>query len=91
MIKIYQAGSFGQAQYRVHITEQKSNADLLVYLVSNPALATGNGQWYVTNQYEEANRKVLFCNKSSAQFSICFVNSRGEAGWQKPTPLQHAF
>lgn len=91
MIKIFQVGTFGQAQYKVHITEQKSNADLFVCLVSSPAMATGNGQWYVTKEFAGANRKVLFCGKGTAQFSIYFVNSRAEAGWQKPCRLQALF
>lgn len=91
MIKIFQATGFGTAQYRVHITKQKSNADLYVYLVSNPALAAGNGRWYVTNNILEANRKVLFCNKGTAQFSVYFVNSNAEAGWQKSNGFQGLF
>lgn len=91
MIKIFQVGSTGEAQYRVHITDQKLTADLFVCLTTSPAMATGNGNWYVTKNFTEANRKVVFCGKGAAQFSVYFVKSRAEAGWQKANRFQREF
>lgn len=80
-----------QAQYKIHITNNPNSADLLVYLVSNQGLAIGNGVWYITPHYGEASHRIYFCSRAMAQFSVCFVKQKTQAGWQKSSPWSGIF
>jgi hypothetical protein len=89
MAKIYQTFSMGEAQYKIHISENKLDADLWVYVVNNRGTAGRNGLWYITNNKLEANIKGYFCSRGMAELIVYFVNVRGEAGWQKPHRLKN--
>jgi len=82
MCKIYQASTIGDAQYRVHITQDKGLADLWVYLVGARGLAGKNGLWYITNHWAEADRRLFFGSRGMSELVIYIVSSRQQAGWK---------
>lgn len=83
MARIYQCATMGEAQIIVALVSERSQADLLVYRVSSWGLATGDAQWFITRDKQEATCWVYFASISMAKVKICFVDSFGEAGWQK--------
>lgn len=85
MVRICQCFSFADADYRVHISEIPSTADLFVYLVSSQGLAFGNGVWYQTENDLEADYFLQFTDFAQADLSIYFVNNKSSAGWQTPS------
>ncbi len=89
MAKIYQTFSIGEAKYRIHISQNKLDADLWVYIVTDRGSANKNGLWYISNNKLEADIKCYFCSRGMAELIVCFVNTRGEAGWQKPHRLKN--
>ena len=82
MVKIYQTFLMGEAQYKIHLTERKEQADLWVYIVGNQGMSGKNGLWYLTENFAESSAKVFFCAKGMSELSVCFVKNRSEAGWQ---------
>lgn len=91
MVKIFQTWSLADAQYRACIVNNRSQADLCVFLVSNQGMATGNGLWFVEGQRAQANRRVMFCDRGRAEFTVCFVKNPGLAGWQQPHKFSSLF
>lgn len=91
MARIYQAASMGEAQIRVAIVEARGEADLLVYRVRSWGLACGDARWFITRDRQDASASVYFTSPGFAQVSVCFVNSQGEAGWQRASRFQGRF
>lgn len=83
--RIFQSETMGEADLRVAIVP-RDNADLLVHRVSSPGLARGDAVWYMTRDRQEATARVFFVSQGMAQLKICFIDKRGEAGWQVPRP-----
>lgn len=88
MAKIYQTFDITEAQYKIYITSNKGEADLWVYNVSNRGLSRGDSHWYVTKNKEECTSKLFFSSRGMASLIVFFVNSQGEAGWQKEHKLR---
>jgi len=85
MTVVFQTTSPGEAQVRVALVA-RGKADLLVHRVSSRGLAHGDALWYVTRDRQEANVRICFVSEGMAEVCICFVDSLGEAGWQRPRP-----
>jgi len=82
MAAIYQTPTMGEAHIRVAIVSDRGNADLLVCRVASFGLATGDANWFITKNKQDAKCWVYFSSVGMAQVKICFVNSFGETGWQ---------
>jgi hypothetical protein len=85
MARIYQAASMGEAHVRVAIVDNRGEADLLVYRANSWGMAHGDARWYITRDKQDATAWVYFTSQGFAQLTICFVDSQGEAGWQRPS------
>jgi hypothetical protein len=85
MPTVYQTASPGEAQVRVALVT-RGKADLLVHRVSTRGLAHGEALWYITRDRQEANVRICFVSEGMSELRICFVDSIGEAGWQRPRP-----
>jgi len=88
--RIYQTTEMGEAHLRISIVSHRE-ADLLVHRENSSGLAQGDAHWYITRDKQVATAWVFFTSHSMAQVSICFVDSRGEAGWQRPSPYRGRF
>ncbi len=85
---IYQTFSQGDADFRTAIVHESGRADLLVYLVTSRGWANGEGNWFITRNYEEKSLKLYFGDIGQAQFTVCFVTARSRAGWQRAHRLR---
>ena len=85
--RIYQTNNMGEADVRVAIV-QRGNADLLVHRAASWGLATGDAQWFITRERQDATASVYFTAQGFAQLTICFVDQAGEAGWTRPHRLK---
>lgn len=83
MARIYQTTSMGEAHIRVALVTDRGQADLLVHRVSSWGLATSDARWFITHNRHDATSWIYFTSIGMAQIKICFVDSPGEAGWQK--------
>jgi Family of unknown function (DUF6150) len=88
MARIYQSPSMADADIRVAIVTDRSEADLLVHRVITRALASEEAHWYVTQDRTEAKTLIWVTSAGMAQLRICFVDSADEAGWVRSHPLQ---
>ena len=86
MARIYQAETMGEADLRVALVTDRGRADLLVNRVGSYGLAVGDALWFITTQRQSANVIVFFCSEGFAQLKVCFVPTRGEAGWVHDRP-----
>jgi hypothetical protein len=84
MPTVYQTTDLGEAQVRATLVGQ-GNTDTPVHHMRR-GLAHGDALWYVTRDRQEADVVVCITSQGMAQLRICFVDSDGEAGWQKPKP-----
>ncbi|PTT76929.1 MULTISPECIES: DUF6150 family protein [unclassified Chryseobacterium] len=90
MARIYQATSMGEAHIRVAIVS-RGDADLLVHRVSSWGLANGDAHWFITRNKQEATCWIYAVSQGMADVKICFVDSYGEAGWQKESRYKGRF
>ncbi|WP_428243266.1 DUF6150 family protein [Gynuella sp.] len=81
MARIFQTTVMGEAHFRVAIVDHPGQADLAVYRVSSWGEAHGDGLWYITRHKQDANLWLYFGSIGIAQFKVCFVSDRGQAGW----------
>lgn len=82
MARIYQTTYMGEAHIRVAIVS-RGDADLLVYRAASWGLASGDAHWFITRNKQDADFLIFFTSPGMADLKICFVDSQGEAGWQK--------
>ena len=88
MPRIYQTEDYGMAQYRITVVDDPGLADLWVYVTTSFGLASGDSYWYITRDRNEADLIACFTSYGAAQLRVHFVADRGQAGWQRPHPLQ---
>ena len=88
---IYQTGSFGEAHIKAAKVDHIGEADLCVYIVSSLGMAQGDEFWFVDRARESARTWVYFTGRGMAQVTICFVKSRGLAGWRTEHRLKGKF
>lgn len=88
MARIYQSESMGMADVRIAVVRDRGRADLLACRVSSYGAALGDALWFITRDRQQANVVAYFCDESMAQLKVCFVPTRGEAGWQHPHRLR---
>ena len=86
MAIIYQAFDHSDAHVRVHITKNKSSADLCVFSVSSMGMHKGDTCWFLTSNRSIATTRVFLCSAGMAQITVYFSSSIGEAAWQRPRP-----
>lgn len=67
------------------VVENRYDADLLVYKMSNAYDAYGNkGLWYFCINKYDAKKTIWFAgNKYDAELQIYFVENQYDAGWRK--------
>ncbi|MCY1662629.1 DUF6150 family protein [Chryseobacterium sp. SL1] len=87
MARIYQTSIMGEAHIRVAIVN-RGEADLWVHRVSSWGVARGDALWFFTANKQDAGCWLYFGPIGLAQVKICFVDSYGEAGWQKNSPYR---
>lgn len=90
MARIYQAGSMGEAHVRVAFVS-RGDADLLVHRVSSWGSAKGDALWFITRDRQDATCWIYAVSQGMADVKICFVDSYGEAGWQKESRFKGRF
>jgi hypothetical protein len=90
MAKVFVSDSMGMADVMVAVVRDRGRADLLVCRVDTYGAAGGAGLWFMTLSRQSANLTVFFCSEGMARLKICFVPTRGEAGWVNgdPHPLR---
>ena len=88
MAIILQTFSPADCHVRACVVNDRGMADLLVYRVSSRGLAAGSGVWYITQQPTMSPTRIFFGTFATAKLLVFFVNSRGEAGWQREHPLK---
>jgi hypothetical protein len=91
MARIYQTSLMGEAHIRVALVHDRGEADLLVHRVSSWGLAHGDARWFITRDKQDATAWVFFTSRGFAQVNICFVDTLGEAGWQRPSRYRGRF
>ncbi|MBL8277846.1 MAG: hypothetical protein JNL93_14180 [Pelomonas sp.] len=82
MAWIYQDPSFGMAMLKVAVVSSRAQADLLVYRSLSPGDASGDARWFITRDRQFARTTIHLCSLGMADLTICFVPTRGEAGWR---------
>ncbi|WP_336733222.1 DUF6150 family protein [Chryseobacterium sp. VD8] len=90
MARIYQAASMGEAHIRVAIVS-RGDADLLVHRVSSWGSAKGDALWFITRDKQDPTCWIYAVSQGMADVKICFVDSYGEAGWQKESRFKGRF
>jgi hypothetical protein len=85
MARIYQTTVMGEAGIRIAIVGSRGEADLLVHRVGSWGLAHGDARWYITRDKQDATALVFFTSIGFSQLKVCFVDTLGEAGWQRPS------
>jgi hypothetical protein len=80
----------GEAHIRVAIVS-RGDADLLVHRVSSWGSANGDARWFITRDKQDADCWIFFTSPGMAEVKICFVDSLGEAGWQKESRYKGRF
>jgi len=91
MARIYQTASSGEAQVRVAVVNSRDEADLLVHRVSSWGVAHGDALWYITRNKQDATCVISFVSVGMARVKICFIDTYGEAGWQKESRYKNRF
>lgn len=84
MARVYQAESMGMADVRIALVRDRGRADLLACRVSSYGAASGDALWFIMTDRQQASVVAYFCDEAFAQLRVCFVPSRGEAGWVRP-------
>ena len=84
---IYSVNWKSDAQIKVFVTNNKYDADLVVYKCKYKSDATGNrGWWHFTNYKSDAKKKIYFVDyKSDADLVIYVTENKYEAGWRNKT------
>jgi hypothetical protein len=75
----------GTPDYRVFVTKNRWEADLIVYKTINRN-ETLNKEWFwfITNKRSESKFTVRWVStRSNADLIVYFTNRRNEAGWKK--------
>jgi Family of unknown function (DUF6150) len=88
MARVYQAESMGMADVRIALVRERGRADLLAHRVSSYGAAVGDALWFITRDRHQASVAAYFCDEALAQLKVCFVPTRGEAGWVRPHAMQ---
>lgn len=87
-MRVYQTFNPGEAQHAIFITQNRNSADLCVFLTKNQGLAYGEACWFLAESKITADKVLYFGNRGASRLSVCFVRNQGQAGWQRPHPLQ---
>jgi hypothetical protein len=90
MARIYQTPLMGEAHIKVALVS-RGDADLLVRRVDSAGMAGSEGHWYITRDKEDAGTWVCFTSVGFAEVKVCFVDSAGDAGWQKESRYKGRF
>lgn len=90
MALIYRSSSSGTAEIAVCDVGSQGLADLLVFETTDQGLArSDDGVWCFVGSSGLATTSVWFTSaQGSADLKICFVSSRGLAGWRNSHALQ---
>lgn len=88
MAVVFQAASPGEADIRAALVDSRGLADLLVCRVGSRGLAHGDALWHITRDRQSASVRIWFGSIGMSQVKICFVPTRGEAGWCRPHRLR---
>lgn len=83
MARIYQTYEFGEAQLKIALVHSLGMAQLAVCRVNCWGMAQGDAFWFITRDLQEATVRVKFCSEGEADLLICFVSTRGAAGWRQ--------
>ncbi|QIL41632.1 hypothetical protein G7074_21615 [Pedobacter sp. HDW13] len=83
MARIFQTPTMGEAQIRVALVTDRSQADLCVHRVSSWGMARGDANWFLTRDKQDATCLIYFTSIGMAQVKVYFTDNYGEAGWQK--------
>lgn len=84
---VFQSSTMADAQIRAALVE-RGMADLCVHRVAVRGQASKDALWYITRDRNEASVRIWFGSVGMSQVKICFVDSYGEAGWNRPHPLK---
>lgn len=88
MASVYEEQSMGMANLRIALVHDRGRADLLACRVYSYGAAVGESLWFMTTSRQSADVIAFFCSEGFAQLKVCFVPTRGEAGWVQPHPLR---
>ncbi len=88
MPRIYQTPVMGEAHIRAAIVHSESEADILVYRASSWGMAHGEAYWFITRNKQDADVWMFFTDQGFAQLKVYFVETRGQAQWNKPHRLR---
>ncbi len=91
MAWVYQTATMGEAHINAAIVDDRGMADLCVYLVGSPGMASGDKYWFMDKSKEAAATWVCFTGLGMADVAVCFVKNRGMAGWQVEHRLKGRF
>ena len=91
MARIYQTWCSGDAHVHAALVEDPGRADLLVYRVLSWGEAIGDAYWYITRNRQDASVCIYFDSIGMSEIRVCFVNTRGMAGWRTPHRLKGRF
>lgn len=85
MARVFVTDAMGMADWLVAQVSDRGRADLLVKCVSSYGLAWGEALWCLTDDREMSTMTICYCSEGMAQLKVCFVPTRGEAGWVDKT------
>ncbi|MBI3897225.1 MAG: hypothetical protein HY308_02895 [Gammaproteobacteria bacterium] len=91
MARVYRTFDYGEARVRVALVDDPGAADLLVHRVGTWGTAHGDALWYLTGNKQDATVWVYFGSIGASDVKVYFVDSYGQAGWQRPHRLKGRF
>lgn len=82
MTKVYRVDCSAAAELKVHVTNVRLDADLIVFETTDAWAATEPEVWYYTDVLSEADRVVCFTgSRWDADLIIYRTDIQPDAGW----------
>lgn len=90
MTMVFEVDHSGRADVHVQLVDSPGIADLLVFRDMAKASALHNeGVWCFVNEDSASSKKIHFSRKPGYKnLKVCYVKSRGLAGWIKNHQLK---
>ena len=82
MPRLFKINIASEADVRVYVTDDRAEADLIIYETTDEWAATESPIWYYTDVLGRAERTIYFTNaRWEADLIVSKTNIQGEAGW----------
>ncbi|MBZ0241767.1 MAG: DUF6150 family protein [Bacteroidales bacterium] len=83
-MKVTEVSNPVNADLKVYVTAIRSEADLIVYFVSDPGFSNAPGLWYLESDVNLSDTTLYYVqDRSSSDLVIYITNTKSEAGKSK--------